>query len=28
VLFAPEGIWGLARRAFARGRAPAETRHG
>jgi branched-chain amino acid transport system permease protein len=28
VLFAPEGIWGLAGRAFARGRAPAEARRG
>jgi branched-chain amino acid transport system permease protein len=28
VLFAPEGIWGLARRAFVRGGPLAETRHG
>lgn len=28
VLFAPEGIWGLARRAFARARAPTGARHG
>ena len=28
VLFAPEGIWGLARRAFARGGPLAEKRHG
>ena len=28
VLFAPEGIWGLARRAFARARAPIGARHG
>jgi branched-chain amino acid transport system permease protein len=28
VLFAPEGIWGLARRALAPGRGSSETRHG
>jgi ABC-type branched-subunit amino acid transport system permease subunit len=28
VLFAPEGIWGLARRVLRRGGPPAEVKHG